>query len=776
MLSEIFLSALVIAVALLVAGDFSRTKNEGLHEHADGLSHDVRPRTIGDTRAGRAEAFLQEPAAVHDADPTRRPESISPPAGGHQQLRAGPSPVHQRSRRELKNELENWRVRWRLLLLVIIPAVAVTAVAFCVVRIAGTSQGAPIHSPSSSVSDRVILSALAVGVVALASWSTIVVARSVLQPLYKLRAGALEVAGVRLPDAVRRSRENNGDGEPSDVEPMGVDSSDEIGEVARAFDQMRRETLRLAANEAALRGKLDAMFVNLSHRNQSLVERQIRLIENLEQGEQDRERRANLFHMNRIATRMHRNSQNLLVLAGHELATGWNQPVALVHVIRAAVSEIEESERVLLNTQPDIAVRGPATNDLAHLLAELIENATSFSAAEMLVDISGHLLNGGGVLVDITDQGVGMAAKEMAYANWLLENPPAKDINTLKWMGLFVVARLAARHGIRVRLQPAEFGGLTALVWLPDEVIVHHGGAASPRLSRSVSVGSRPGLHEAAMDPGHAATEQRVTTARSTEFASRREDVPAAPLGRRLISDMGRRPSPTWSADGSQPVFRAELPVTVRASGSGLSDATGEHAGVSGQEAQTLGDEAAGEIAGGTLITGQLSGPGMSTPGPGEASQFAGAPAGTVAPLSQETGSTDGSVFVPPAEGLEEPHRLPIFDAVESHWFSGGRKVPDWSGPTAATGSLWSSPADEGWHAAETVDSPSSGGQTRAGLPKRRPNANLVPGAIPSTQPVEPTKRSAAAVRDRFTSFQRGVSEGRAAASETANPGGEDEY
>ena len=468
MLSEIFRSALVIAVALLVAGDFSRTKNEGLHEHADGLSHDVRPRTIGDTRAGRAEAFLQEPAAVHDADPTRRPESISPPAGGHQQLRAGPSPVHQRSRRELKNELENWRVRWRLLLLVIIPAVAVTAVAFCVVRIAGTSQGAPIHSPSSSVSDRVILSALAVGVVALASWSTIVVARSVLQPLYKLRAGALEVAGVRLPDAVRRSRENNGDGEPSDVEPMGVDSSDEIGEVARAFDQMRRETLRLAANEAALRGKLDAMFVNLSHRNQSLVERQIRLIENLEQGEQDRERRANLFHMNRIATRMHRNSQNLLVLAGHELATGWNQPVALVHVIRAAVSEIEESERVLLNTQPDIAVRGPATNDLAHLLAELIENATSFSAAEMLVDISGHLLNGGGVLVDITDQGVGMAAKEMAYANWLLENPRAKDINTLKWMGLFVVARLAARHGIRVRLQPAEFGGLTALVWLPE--------------------------------------------------------------------------------------------------------------------------------------------------------------------------------------------------------------------------------------------------------------------------------------------------------------------
>ena len=146
----------------------------------------------------------------------------------------------------------------------------------------------------------------------------------------------------------------------------------------------------MAANEAALRGKLNAMFVNLSHRSQSLVERQIRLIESLEQGEQDTERLANLSKMDRIATRMHRNSQNLLVLAGHELASGWNQPMALVNVIRAAVSEIEEYERVSLHAQPDIAVRGPAVNDVVHLLAELTENATSFSAADMPVDISGR--------------------------------------------------------------------------------------------------------------------------------------------------------------------------------------------------------------------------------------------------------------------------------------------------------------------------------------------------------------------------------------------------
>ena len=130
--------------------------------------------------------------------------------------------------------------------------------------------------------------------------------------------------------------------------------------------------------------------------------------------------------------------------------------------------------------QPGIAVRGQAVNDVVHLLAELVENATSFSAAETPVAVSGHLLNSGGVLLDITDQGVGMGAEEMAHANWRLDNPPVVDVAVSRRMGLFVVARLAARHGIRVRLRPASMGGLTALVWLPDEAIAHET-AATPR-------------------------------------------------------------------------------------------------------------------------------------------------------------------------------------------------------------------------------------------------------------------------------------------------------
>src|SRR5262249_11546614 len=232
------------------------------------------------------------------------------------------------------------------------------------------------------------------------------------------------------------------------------------------------------------RGNVNAMFVNLSRRSQSLVERQIRLIDDLEQGEQDSERLGDLFQMDHLATRMRRNSENLLVLAG---ALGWPPvgPSAWAGgVLRAAVSEIEQYERVTLNAQPGIAVRGQAVNDVVHLLSELVENATSFSAAETPVTVSGHVLNSGGVLLDITDQGVGMGAEEMAHANWRLDNPPVVDVAVSRRMGLFVVARLAARHGIRVRLRSASLGGLTALVWLPDEVITYETTPAPPGLRR----------------------------------------------------------------------------------------------------------------------------------------------------------------------------------------------------------------------------------------------------------------------------------------------------
>jgi len=335
---------------------------------------------------------------------------------------------------------------------------------------------------ANSLRSRALISALLVGAAVLAILTialvfTVLVARSMVGPLRRLSRGAIEIAGVGLPRTVRRISEGHtADVEP-EIAPFDVDSTDEIGDVARAFDQVHREAVRLASTEAGLRSNVNSMFVNLSRRSQSLVERQIHLIDDMEQGEQDADRLGSLFQLDHLATRMRRNSENLLVLAGHETPRAWKQAVPLLDVLRAAVSEIERYERVSLNVQPGIAVRGQAVNDLVHLVAELVENATSFSPTDTPVAVSGQLLTSGGVLLDITDQGVGMSAEDLAHANWRLDKPPVVDVTVSRRMGLFVVARLAARHGIRVRLRSAATGGLTALVWLPDEVVSVDSGA-----------------------------------------------------------------------------------------------------------------------------------------------------------------------------------------------------------------------------------------------------------------------------------------------------------
>ncbi len=333
-----------------------------------------------------------------------------------------------------------------------------------------------VQSQANSLAQSALHSAIVIAVATLlllllVLLITTFVARSMIRPLRKLRADALEVAGSKLPDMVRRLSQSEGGDASAEVEPIGVNSTDEIGEVARAFDQVHREAVRLAADEALLRGNLNAMFVNLSRRSQSLIERQLSLIDNLEQTEQDSDRLSSLFRLDHLATRMRRNSENLLVLAGHEAASRrWSQPVPLVDVLRAAISEIEQYERVVLNVQPGIQVIGQAVNDVVHLVAEIVENATTFSPEDTQVYVTGQPLTSGGVLLDITDNGVGISEQEMAHANWRLDNPPVVDVAVSRRMGLFVVGRLAARHGVRVRLRHAQSGGLTALIWLPESV------------------------------------------------------------------------------------------------------------------------------------------------------------------------------------------------------------------------------------------------------------------------------------------------------------------
>ena len=656
-----------------------------------------------------------------------------------------------------------------------------------------SSRAASLHK--SALTAAIVVGAAVLLVLALSLFLTVLIGRSMVRPLRRLRAGALEVAGVRLPEMVRRMSEADGGGS-FDVAPIDVDSSDEIGEVARAFDQVHREALRLAANEAALRGNVNAMFVNLSRRSQSLVERQIRLIDDLEQGEQDPERLSNLFQMDHLATRMRRNSENLLVLAGHEVSRRWNQPVALVDVLRAAVSEIEQYERVSMNVQPGISVRGQAVNDVVHLVAELVENATSFSSAETPVTVSGHLLNSGGVLLDISDQGVGMGAEEMAHANWRLDNPPVVDVAVSRRMGLFVVARLAARHGIRVRLRPATTGGLTALVWLPDETVTHEGNGSPSGLRRFERNGSgspdalealsgNGGAGEWGPRRGRSAAEEAVNAARAPRFTPLHAENgdSAATAGFPALTPSWddpapASPAPAWDDAPSQPDSPSwETPPGKSPVASWDDPSPGTPSTPAPPPAASTGPLPSVPSNGTTSFGTPLSGDGASQPPR--------LPTRPVRSLgSSDPGPARREVVVPPAGPAGQGNRLPIFESVESDWFRRGRHSADRpnSGAAAAapdssssnTGGWAASAADEGWRAAEAVSKPASGGVTLSGLPKRVPKANLVPGTVgANAEATPPPVRSAAVTRQRFASFQRGVREARAAVNSEDDAGGE---
>ncbi|MBR7829803.1 nitrate- and nitrite sensing domain-containing protein, partial [Actinospica sp. MGRD01-02] len=310
-----------------------------------------------------------------------------------------------------------------------------------------------------------------VAVLLLAFLATVVIARSISRPLQVLRTSALDIADVRLPAVIERLRGSTDAAEPTAVQPIAIDSRDEVGSVARAFDEVHHSAVRLATEQALLRASVNAVFTNLSRRSQTLVERQLALIDDLESGEREPGRLAHLFRLDHLATRMRRNNENLLVLAGEESARRWTEAVRLVDVARAAAAEVEHYERIILGEVPRVGIVGQAAPDIAHLVAELLENATAFSAPRTKVWIAARRDDEGGVVLRIEDAGIGMKPAEIEEANERIANPPVVDVSVARRMGLYVVGRLAARYGVAVRLAESQAGGVAASIRLPSHLL-----------------------------------------------------------------------------------------------------------------------------------------------------------------------------------------------------------------------------------------------------------------------------------------------------------------
>jgi signal transduction histidine kinase len=528
----------------------------------------------------------------------------------------------------------------------------------------------------------------------------IVVVRSLLQPLRMLRTAAFDVADRRLPEAVEQLR--SADGVPGDttVDPVPVHSREEVGQVARAFDTVHVQAVRLAAEQAKLRCSLNDVFLRLSGRNQGLLERQQRLIDEVRNQAADPELVRRLCQLDGLATRMRRHSENLLVLAGGTVRRGADAPAPVIDVLSAAVAETEDDQRVTVGPPPAAMVIGPVAIDLIHLIAELLDNAVSATPRGAGVILDGRLTEDKGLLVEITDSGTGLSPEELQAINAWLVSAPAADVPAAGQAGLLVVRELAAQHGITVRLRQRLGGnGITATVLLPPALVI---------------------------------VDLRVSAARPEPAAT-----PAHNMSGPIVSALeGASQAPAtagWTGAQQQPPLHVsvidEATATDLFSPASVSPASLGVVTPSNGRPRTAQEEWL-----------ELFAPAQPEP--------------VSDPPERGVAATD-SLGIPSAEELPEV-REEIFEMV-SAWFR-ERQSASTSQPE------WRSPFDEGWQAAQALRSPVDHELTTAGLPKRQPKAHLVDDVdgrgSPAPVPAVPA-RTAEDVRGRLSRYQRGLRVGR---------------
>jgi signal transduction histidine kinase len=591
-----------------------------------------------------------------------------------------------------------------------------------------------------------------------------IVARSMVIPLRVLRRTALDVARNRLPDAIQRIRQHR-DPELAAEEALfrvPINTTEEVGQVARAFDAVQREAVRLAVEQVALRANVNDMFINLSRRSQALVERQIGVIDRLEQDEQDPDQLASLFELDHLATQMRRNSENLLVLSGTTVNRRVTRPVPVSEVLGAAVSEVEKYARIQIAPGPEIKVQGRVVNDLAHLIAELLDNATAFSKPTTKVTVRATETRRGEIAIRIHDRGVGMQEDDIDEANHKLNEPPEVDVSVAREMGLYVVGQLAKRHDIRVTLSNNDDieGGVTAQVVLPVSLL-------------------------------HKGVPQLPPPAPARSTASTFEDHLSGQVEQTGVGVIAGVPK--WTPGQ---VDSGQFPQVMS---SPDEDSHAEH----------LVERTSTE----DLFTATVQGMKPVQPDGVDAIDYSYPPAAERTVLPRK----------PPAKPKVEPvtERLPIYEDVLSRWFQGGdtteapgkgvEKTEMFPPAMAETpAQRTSSPqlpkreaqaeatpppparkkakadwgvADEGWQAANKVLKSTVDDKTTAGLPKRVPNARLIPGspakqaagsakqatngqgggqsASVATAVAPPRRRSAERLRQQFATYQRGVQLGR---------------
>ncbi|MET8351045.1 MULTISPECIES: nitrate- and nitrite sensing domain-containing protein [unclassified Micromonospora] len=700
---------------------------------------------------------------------------------------------------------------------------------------------------SSVIRQAVVESVLVLLTLIIAVSLAVVLARSLNHSLRRLREGALSVANHDLPDAVQRLQNMGsvGDGGVDEIvrqvrDPIQLNNRDEVGQVALAFNVVHREAVRVAAEQAALRTSVSAMFLNLARRSQTLVDRMIGELDAIERGEEDPKRLAQLFELDHLATRMRRNDENLLVLAGADSAVPRREDALVVDVLRAAQSEVELYNRIEFGTvDTDISVAAHAVNDVVRLVAELLDNATRFSPPNTTVVADGRRIRDY-VLIQIEDRGLGLSDEQLDSLNRRLAAPPSVDVAAFRLMGLAVVSRLASRYGIRVELRRNMEGGTVAQVTLPAATVV------LPVNRGREQVLTRPrqpmAVEQTPLTPvGHAEPFAGATTSAATLPEQWRTSTPAPATWPSPLE--ARNTAPAVQAGGFTGAHTTLPPASAPATPvpPARTPFKGGGASVGSPTVDPLPRRGSGADATDTrnapvLPVGPVAGPGAVAPPaappvpaapvtnrpdfPAEAPIFremeavwfrshgddataiftrpqfdspppstdagtrsggghptaTAAPAATPArpPLPTRTpggSATDGTATPGAAStggfGAATPPPPPSYNPPPAaRTAPAAPAAPSAPAAPAVDPSAWRTAADEGWSRASRAAEPAAAGTTRSGLPKRVPQAQLVPGGIEPKSGRDRSRRTPDEVRGLLSAYHRGVQRGRTAGTD----------